>query len=85
MKIFCLAWVYLQVEYGLKMTSCVIWLFYDPLIKEENKTLIFTGPSGEPWLVVEFMCFGDLAEILRTNSGVLSLQRSDSPVLEMVV
>ena len=52
---------------------------------EENKNLIFTGPSGEPWLVVEFMCFGDLAEILRTNSGVLSLQRSDSPVLEMVV
>lgn len=52
---------------------------------KENKNIIFTGPSGEPWLVVEFMCFGDLAEILRTNSGVLSLQRSDSPVLEMVV
>ena len=52
---------------------------------KENENIIFTGPSGEPWLVVEFMCFGDLAEILRTNSGVLSLQRSDSPVLEMVV
>ena len=51
---------------------------------KENKNIISTGPSGEPWLVVEFMCFGDLAEILRTNSGVLSLQRSDSPVLEMV-
>ena len=51
---------------------------------KENENIIFTGPSGEPWLVVEFMCFGDLAEILRTNSGVLSLQRSDSPVLEMV-
>lgn len=39
---------------------------------------------GEPWMVVEFMRFGDLADVLRTNSGVLSLQRSDSPVLEMV-
>ena len=35
-------------------------------------------------MVVEFMRFGDLADVLRTNSGVLSLQRSDSPVLEMV-
>jgi hypothetical protein len=35
-------------------------------------------------MIVEFMCFGDLADVLRTNSGVLSLQRSDSPVLEMV-
>ena len=58
---------------------------YISFVTEENQNLIFTGPSGEPWLVVEFMCFGDLAEILRTNSGVLSLQRSDSPVLEMVV
>ena len=62
--------------YNLKIQIVYYW---------KNKNLIFTGPSGEPWLVVEFMCFGDLAEILRTNSGVLSLQRSDSPVLEMVV
>ena len=30
------------------------------------------------------MRFGDLADVLRANSGVLSLQRSDSPTLEMV-
>ena len=35
-------------------------------------------------MVVEFMRFGDLADVLRTNSGVLSLQRNDSPILEMV-
>ena len=35
---------------------------------------ISTGPSGEPWMVVEYMRFGDLAEVLRANSGVLSLQ-----------
>ena len=43
------------------------------------------GSLGEPWMVVEFMRFGDLADVLRTNSGVLSLQRSDSPILEMVL
>ena len=48
------------------------------------KEITILGPSGEPWMVVEFMRFGDLADVLRTNSGVLSLQRSDSPVLEMV-
>ena len=45
---------------------------------------VIIGASGEPWMVVEFMRYGDLADVLRTNSGVLSLQRSDSPVLEMV-
>ena len=35
-------------------------------------------------MVVEFMRFGDLADVLRTNSGVLSLQRNDAPILEMV-
>ena len=44
----------------------------------------FSGPSGEPWMVVEFMRYGDLADVLRTNSGVLSLQRNDFPNLEMV-
>ena len=44
-----------------------------------------SGSMGEPWMVVEFMRFGDLADVLRTNSGVLSLQRSDSPILEMVI
>ena len=44
-----------------------------------------SGSLGEPWMVVEFMRFGDLADVLRTNSGVLSLQRSDSPILEMVI
>ena len=49
-----------------------------------SNTLNYSGPSGEPWMIVEFMHFGDLADVLRTNSGVLSLQRSDAPVLEMV-
>ena len=46
---------------------------------------VTSGSLGEPWMVVEFMRFGDLADVLRTNSGVLSLQRSDSPILEMVI
>ena len=45
---------------------------------------VILAPSGEPWMVVEFMRYGDLADVLRTNSGVLSLQRNDSPILEMV-
>ena len=45
---------------------------------------ISTGPLGEPWMVVEYMRFGDLAEVLRANSGVLSLQHSTSPTLEMI-
>ena len=44
---------------------------------------ISTGPSGEPWMVVEYMRFGDLAEVLRANSGVLSLQHSTSPILDI--
>ena len=44
-----------------------------------------SGPSGEPWMIVEFMCYGDLANVLRTNSGVLSLQQTESPSLEMVI
>lgn len=45
---------------------------------------ISIGPIGEPWMIVEFMRYGDLANVLRTNSGVLSLQSSDSPTLEMI-
>ena len=44
-----------------------------------------SGLSGEPWMIVEFMCYGDLANVLRTNSGVLSLQQTESPSLEMVI
>ena len=44
---------------------------------------ISTGPSGEPWMVVEYMRFGDLAEVLRANSGVLILQHSTSPILDV--
>ena len=36
-------------------------------------------------MVVEFMRYGDLANVLRTNSGVLSLQQTESPSLEMVI
>ena len=36
-------------------------------------------------MIVEFMCYGDLANVLRTNSGVLSLQQTESPSLEMVI
>ena len=35
-------------------------------------------------MIVEFMRYGDLANVLRTNSGVLSLQQTESPSLEMV-
>ena len=45
---------------------------------------ITIGSIGEPWMIVEFMRYGDLANVLRTNSGVLSLQCSDSPILEMI-
>ena len=46
---------------------------------------VSTDPSsGAPWLVFEFMPFGDLSEVLRSNSGVFSLQREDLPVLKMV-
>jgi len=40
--------------------------------------------SGAPWLVFEYMHHGDLAEVLRANSGVFSLQREDVPPLKMV-
>ena len=46
--------------------------------------LTILGAAGEPWLVVEFMMFGDLADILRTNSGVISFQNSNVPNLKMV-
>ena len=36
-------------------------------------------------MIVEFMRYGDLANVLRTNSGVLSLQQTESPSLEMVI
>ena len=45
---------------------------------------ITIGSLGEPWMIVEHMQFGDLANILRMNSGVLSLESSNSPVLKMV-
>ena len=41
-----------------------------------------TGPLDEPWMVVEFMSFGDLATVLRTNNGDLSLPCLEYPVLE---
>eukprot|EP00094_Tigriopus_californicus_P003333 TCALIF_03205-PA protein Name:"Similar to Ror Tyrosine-protein kinase transmembrane receptor Ror (Drosophila melanogaster)" AED:0.30 eAED:0.30 QI:503/0.6/0.5/0.66/0.6/0.5/6/0/240 len=45
---------------------------------------ISANPNEAPWLVFEYMPFGDLAEVLRSNSGVPSLQRQDLPILEMV-
>ncbi|XP_059088960.1 tyrosine-protein kinase transmembrane receptor Ror-like [Tigriopus californicus] len=44
---------------------------------------ISANPNEAPWLVFEYMPFGDLAEVLRSNSGVPSLQRQDLPILEM--
>ena len=40
--------------------------------------------TGSPWLVFEYMPYGDLAEVLRSNSGIVSLQREDLPILKMV-
>ena len=45
---------------------------------------ITIGSLGEPWMIVEHMQYGDLANILRINSGVLSDRSSNSPVLNMV-
>ena len=41
-------------------------------------------PTDSPWIVFEFMPFGDLVDVLRSNSGIMSLQRDDLPILKMV-
>ena len=45
---------------------------------------ISTGLLGEPWLIVEYVLYGDLAALLRANSGVFSPQRTDLPVLRTI-
>ena len=35
-------------------------------------------------MIFEYMDHGDLVEVLRSNSGVLALQREDLPILKMV-
>ena len=46
---------------------------------------ISADPSGGPWLIFEYMPFGDLAQVLRSNSGVFLLHREDLPQLKMVI
>jgi len=45
--------------------------------------LLADASTGAPWLVFEYMPHGDLAEVLRANSGVFSAEREDTPTLKL--
>ena len=44
---------------------------------------ISSGYFGEPWLIVEYVRYGDLAAVLRSNGGVFS-PNEDMPVLRRI-
>ena len=54
-------------------------------VRTTFEKLIFLGDSqGVPWLIFEFMHYGDLAGILLANSGVTSFQNDKLPILSKV-
>ena len=42
---------------------------------------LFSGPDGIPWLIFEYMPYGDLLEVLKSNCGLSALHKSNLPTL----
>ena len=51
----------------------------------KNYFLAGAGSRGLPWLIFEFMHYGDLAGILLANSGVTTFQNEKLPILTKVI
>ena len=51
----------------------------------KNFSFTGAGSQGLPWLIFEFMHYGDLAGILLANSGVTTFQNEKLPTLTKVI
>jgi len=47
--------------------------------------LFWKGPDDIPWLLTEFMPYGDLLQILRSNCGIPSMHKNHLPFLSKVI
>jgi|688.fasta_scaffold2227692_1 hypothetical protein len=43
-----------------------------------------SGPDRIPWLIFEFMPFGDLLDVLKSNCGLTALHKPNLPTLSKV-
>ena len=46
-----------------------------------SKCFFVTGPDGVPWLIFEFMPYGDLLTVLKSNCGDPNAHKSNLPKL----
>ena len=49
-----------------------------------KKSSFVSGPDEIPWLIFEFMPFGDLLDVLKSNCGLAALHKPNLPTLTKV-
>ena len=74
----------LGISYGTASELLINATRKNFLLKKTKRVSVSEGVQGLPWLIFEYMHYGDLGGILLANSGVTSFHNDKLPTLSKV-